>query len=55
MANCQWCGEETGDGRSDRYESCGKRDCDREIRYAMEADRLDAIKEAGRRFDEEWG
>jgi len=46
---CFNCGESLGVlGWSDRYDTCGKRECDREARYAMQADREEAHEQLDR-------
>ena len=52
MSNCAWCGKEIGPGKNNNREpeSCGERECDREVRdmYAqMESEkreRADGIR-----------
>ena len=38
--HCFWCGEDLGegDGFEDGYETCGKKECNREARYAQQAE-----------------
>ncbi len=50
MANCVYCGEFTGDHKSDRDECCGKRECARYIQDGIEAER----EERHRAIDEEY-
>lgn len=42
-ATCAWCGKDLGYDRkcSNEPESCGARECEREIRRILEADRMD--------------
>jgi len=45
---CFWCGDDIGqnDGWSDGYEACGNRECEREARYAQQAERSDRQERA---------
>lgn len=47
--NCAWCGEDIGEGRNDprEPESCGKPECNREVRdmyRQMESDAREAAE-----------
>lgn len=51
MRHCFYCGEELGRSPStwsDPYETCGKRECDREARDAMQGEREEAHEQLDR-------
>ncbi len=50
MADCEWCGEWTRPGKTERGESCGAQACER---HAIAEDQSDR-EEARRRGDEDF-
>jgi hypothetical protein len=49
MRHCNNCGEELGRSwHRDPYDTCGKRECEREARYQAQADREEAHEQLDR-------
>ena len=48
MLYCDYCGEELGEGERwpGEYMSCGKKECEREIRYMYQSDEAEARERA---------
>lgn len=49
-AHCYYCGADIGpkDRLSDRYDTCGERECERDARDAMQAERDEAHEQLDR-------
>lgn len=48
MKHCAWCGEYLGEACDNEPESCGKPECNREVRDMQEADRQEAHEQLDR-------